>query len=103
MGAVTGGSSILIVEDDRKILRVFLTTLEAEGYRVFDASTGQRAIEEVRTRNPDAILLDLGLPDMDGVQVALDLREWSRIPIIVLSARGQEKDKVAVLDAGAYD
>jgi two-component system KDP operon response regulator KdpE len=100
---MTAGRSILIVEDDRKILRVFLTSLEAEGYRVFDAGTGQRAIEEVRTRNPEAILLDLGLPDIDGLDLVPGIRSHTAAPIIVVSAREQEADKVKALDAGAND
>jgi len=103
MGAIAGGTSILIVEDDRKILRVFLTSLEAEGYRVVDVGTGQRALEEVRTRNPDVILLDLGLPDIDGLSLVPAIRSLSSAPIIVVSAREQETDKVKALDAGAND
>jgi len=103
MESVTGGTSVLIVEDDRKILRVFLTSLEAEGYRVADASSGQRAIEEVRTRNPDLILLDLGLPDIDGLALVPTIRAHTAAPIIVVSAREQDADKVRALDAGAND
>jgi two-component system KDP operon response regulator KdpE len=91
------------VEDDRKMIRVYATSLEAEGYRVFDASTGQRAIEEVRTRNPDLILLDLGLPDIDGLSLVPELRAHTTAPVIVVSAREQENDKVKALDAGAND
>ena len=68
------GPTILIVEDDRKMIRVFATSLETEGYRVFNADTGQRALEEVRTRNPDLILLDLGLPDVDGLNLVPQIR-----------------------------
>jgi two-component system KDP operon response regulator KdpE len=100
---VTDGPVILIVEDDRKMIRVFAASLETEGYRVFDAGTGQRAVEEVRTRNPDLILLDLGLPDMDGLAVVPQLRANTAAPIIVVSAREQESDKVKALDAGAND
>jgi len=103
MGAVTEGASILVIEDDRKILRVFLTSLEAEGYRVVDASTGQRAMEEIRNRNPDIILLDLGLPDVDGLDLVPEIRAHSIAPIIVVSAREQDADKVKALDAGAND
>ena len=103
MRAVRSGTSILIVEDDRKILRVFATSLEAEGYNVIDASSGQRAIEEVRTRNPDIILLDLGLPDIDGLALVPTIREHTATPIIVVSAREQDADKVKALDAGAND
>jgi two-component system KDP operon response regulator KdpE len=93
----------LIVEDDKKMIRVFVTSLETEGYRVFEASSGQRAIEEVRTRNPDVILLDLGLPDVDGLSLVPQLRSHTTAPIIVVSAREQEADKVKALDAGAND
>ena len=100
---MTDGPVILIVEDDRKMIRVFAASLETEGYRVFDAGTGQRAVEEVRTRNPDLVLLDLGLPDMDGVDVIGGLRGWTSVPIIVLSGRADSTDKVEALDAGADD
>jgi two-component system KDP operon response regulator KdpE len=103
MGSVTEGTVVLIVEDDCKILRVYLTTLEAEGYHVVDASSGQRAVEEVRTRNPDVILLDLGLPDIDGLALVPAIREHSAAPIIVVSAREQDADKIKALDAGAND
>lgn len=96
-------ASILVVEDDHKMARVFATALETEGYRLFDANTGARAIEETRTRNPDLILLDLGLPDMDGLTLVPLIRVNSAAPIIVVSAREQEHDKVRALDAGAND
>jgi two-component system KDP operon response regulator KdpE len=85
------------------MIRVFATSLETEGYRVFDASSGQRAIEEVRTRNPDVVLLDLGLPDVDGLALVPQIRTHTTAPIIVVSAREQESDKVKALDAGAND
>ena len=85
------------------MIRVFATSLETEGYRVFEASSGQRAIEEVRTRNPDVILLDLGLPDVDGLSLVPQIRAHTTAPIIVVSAREQEADKVKALDAGAND
>jgi two-component system KDP operon response regulator KdpE len=103
MGLVTGPTSVLIVEDDRKILRVYCTSLEAEGYLVVEASSGQRAIEEVRTRNPDIVLLDLGLPDIDGLALVPTIRANSAAPIIVVSAREQDADKVKALDQGAND
>jgi two-component system KDP operon response regulator KdpE len=103
MGAVSNGTSVLIVEDDRKILRVVASSLEAEGYNVIDAGSGQRAIEEVCTRNPDLILLDLGLPDIDGLALVPKIREHTATPIIVVSAREQDGDKVKALDAGAND
>ena len=97
------GPTILIVEDDRKMIRVFATSLETEGYRVFNADTGQRALEEVRTRNPDLILLDLGLPDVDGLNLVPQIRANTTAPIVIVSAREQEADKVKALDAGAND
>jgi two-component system KDP operon response regulator KdpE len=103
MGAVTSGTSVLIVEDDWKILRVFATSLEVAGYDVIEAGSGHRAIEEVRTRNPDIILLDLGLPDIDGLALVPTIREHTATPIIVVSAREQDADKVKALDSGAND
>lgn len=100
---MTPGPSILIIDDDKKMIRVFATSLETAGYRVFDASSGQRALEEVRTRNPDVVLLDLGLPDIDGLALVPQLRAHTTSPIIVVSAREQETDKVKALDAGAND
>jgi two-component system, OmpR family, KDP operon response regulator KdpE len=84
-------------------MRVFAASLETEGYRVFNADTGQRALEEVRTRNPDLILLDLGLPDVDGLNLVPQIRANTTAPIVVVSAREQETDKVKALDAGAND
>jgi two-component system KDP operon response regulator KdpE len=100
---VTDGPTILIVEDDRKMIRVFAASLETEGYRIHNAETGQRALEEVKTRNPDLVLLDLGLPDIDGLSLVPQIRAHSTVPIIVVSAREQETDKVKALDAGAND
>src|ERR1022692_4055968 len=85
------------------MIRGFATSLETAGYRIFDASSGQRALEEVRTRNPDVVLLDLGLPDIDGLALVPQLRVHTTSPIIVVSAREQEADKVKALDAGAND
>src|SRR5664279_1102431 len=100
---MTGATSVLIIEDDCKILRVFSASLEVEGYRVVAASNGQQAIEQVRTQNPDVILLDLGLPDIDGLALVPTLRSHTATPIIVVSAREQDADKVKALDAGAND
>jgi two-component system, OmpR family, KDP operon response regulator KdpE len=83
--------------------RLLKTILAAQGYLVVEAETGRRGLVEVGTRKPDLVILDLGLPDMDGAQVIKQLREWSQIPIVVLSARDQEQQKVAALDAGADD
>jgi two-component system KDP operon response regulator KdpE len=94
---------IVLIEDDPKIRRFLRTALVNNGYRLSEAATGSDGLIEVATRQPDVVILDLGLPDMDGVEVIRKLREWTSVPIIVLSARGQESDKVAALDAGADD
>ena len=94
---------ILVVEDEAPVLRFLRTTLGAHGYSIVEAITGQQALVDAATRAPDLILLDLGLPDIDGVEVTRRIREWSVTPIIVLSARGREKDKIEALDAGADD
>ncbi|WP_192457226.1 two-component system response regulator KdpE [Musicola keenii] len=96
-------TNILIVEDEREIRRFLRNALESEGCRVFDAETLQRGLIEAATRKPDLIILDLGLPDGDGIDYIRDLRQWSAIPIIVLSARTDEQDKIDALDAGAED
>jgi two-component system KDP operon response regulator KdpE len=94
---------VLVVEDEAEVMRFLRATLPAAGYRVVEADNGAHALLEARTRVPDLVLLDLGLPDIDGVEVARRIRGWSAVPIIVLSARGLERDKVAALDAGADD
>ncbi|HEY7412464.1 MAG TPA: response regulator [Vicinamibacteria bacterium] len=94
---------VLVVDDEPQLRRFLRATLPAHGYRVTEAETAAQAVVEASTRTPDVILLDLGLPDMDGVEVTRRLREWSDTPIIVLSARGQEADKIEALDAGADD
>jgi two-component system KDP operon response regulator KdpE len=94
---------VVIIEDEPQLVRFLCATLTGEGYRVEVATTGKQGLAEVTMRSPDLILLDLGLPDMDGVEVARQVREWSQTPIIVLSARGKEAQKVEVLDAGADD
>lgn len=96
-------TNVLIVEDEQAIRRFLRTALEAEGLRVYDADTLQRGLLEAATRKPDLVILDLGLPDGDGIDFILDLRQWSQIPVIVLSARTEEYDKIAALDAGADD
>jgi two-component system KDP operon response regulator KdpE len=98
-----GNLQVLVVEDEAQMRRFLRTSLPAHGYVLFEAPTGQDAIVQAGTRNPDIILLDLGLPDLDGVEVTKRLREFSKAAIIVLSARGQERDKVNALDAGADD
>ena len=95
--------TVLIVEDERAIRRFVHTALEADGYRVHEADTLQRGLLEAGTRKPDLIILDLGLPDGDGVDFIRDLRAWSGMPVLVLSARIEEYDKVEALDAGADD
>jgi two-component system KDP operon response regulator KdpE len=94
---------ILIVEDDLQIRRFLRATLTAEGYQYHEALTAEDGIAQANARCPELILLDLGLPDQDGLDVIRRVRETSQMPIIVLSARGQEKDKIAALDLGADD
>ncbi|WP_047391765.1 response regulator [Chitinibacter sp. ZOR0017] len=95
--------SIVLVEDDPPIRRFLQTTLELAGWQVHVAETGQRALITIASRQPDLVILDLGLPDLDGLEVIRRVREWSSIPLLVLSARAQEGEKVAALDAGADD
>jgi len=94
---------VILVEDEQQIRRFVKTALEAENCQVFEAETAQRGLIESGTRKPDLIILDLGLPDRDGVEFIRDLRGWSELPVLVLSARTQEKDKIDALDAGADD
>lgn len=94
---------ILLVEDEPQMRRFLRVTLQSHGYRLVEAITGQEGLMQATTRNPDVVLLDLGLPDLDGLEVTQRLREWSVVPIIVLSAREQEQDKIKALDAGADD
>ncbi|HCL5326771.1 TPA: two-component system response regulator KdpE [Salmonella enterica] len=96
-------TNVLIVEDEQAIRRFLRAALEGDGLRVYEAETLQRGLLEAATRKPDLIILDLGLPDGDGNDFIRDLRQWSAIPIIVLSARSEENDKIAALDAGADD
>ena len=93
----------LIIDDEVQIRRLLRVALEAENYQVREAQTGQDGLAEVASRRPDVILLDLGLPDMDGVVVLKRLREWSETPVLVLTVRDDEQEKVAALDAGAED
>ena len=94
---------VLIIDDEVQIRRLLRVALEGSGYRVFDAATGQEGLIEAAQRRPDAVVLDLGLPDMDGVTVLQRLREWSQVPVLVLSVREGEDDKVSALDNGADD
>jgi len=99
----TDSPLILVVEDEPPVRRFLRAALTEENYRLVEAENGKQALIQARTQPPDVVILDLGLPDMDGLEVTRQLRDWSKVPIIVLSARGQEKDKVAALDAGADD
>lgn len=96
-------TTVLIIEDEKEIRRFLRTALEDESLRVFDAETLQRGLIEAATRKPDLVILDLGLPDGDGIDFIRDFRQWSQTPIIVLSARSDEQAKIAALDAGADD
>jgi len=96
-------STILVVEDEKQIRRFVRQALEREGHRVFEADTVAAGLIEAGTRKPDLVVLDLGLPDGDGVQFVLALRAWSSAPVLVLSARASEHDKIRALDAGADD
>jgi two-component system, OmpR family, KDP operon response regulator KdpE len=97
------GAAIVLIEDEVQIRRFLRVALTGQGYRLFEAATGEEGLVEAATRQPDLVILDLGLPDLDGFEVIRRLREWATIPIIILSARGQERDKIAALDAGADD
>ena len=106
MGHMNAGGTkpnILIVDDEVQIRRLLRVTLEAEGFRVREAETGQLGLNEIALAAPDGVVLDLGLPDMEGTEVIRRLREWSKLPVLVLSVRDSEDDKIAALDAGADD
>jgi two-component system, OmpR family, KDP operon response regulator KdpE len=94
---------VLVIDDELQIRRLLRVCLESNGYRVAEAATGKDGITEAAQRPPDVVLLDLGLPDMEGVTVLKRLREWSRVPVVVLSVRDREEDKIAALDNGADD
>ena len=96
-------SNILVVEDDAAIRSLITTALETENYKCHVAKNGNQAIMEAATQAPELILLDLGLPDIDGVDVIRKIRTWSTVPITVISARSEDKDKIDALDAGADD
>jgi two-component system KDP operon response regulator KdpE len=97
------GPRVLVVDDEPAIRRFLHASLTAHGYSLFEASTGLEALSSVTMHRPDLVILDLGLPDIDGIEVTRRLREWTQLPILILSVRGQEVDKVAALDAGADD
>ena len=94
---------ILVIEDDKAVRTLITTTLKAHDYRFVEAVNGESAILAATSHNPDIILLDLGLPDMDGVDIITRVRMWSNVPIIVISARSEDSDKIGALDAGADD
>ena len=94
---------LVLIEDEPQIRRFLRATLTGQGYRLFETATGADGLVEVASRQPDVVIVDLGLPDVDGLEVIRRLREWTAVPIIVLSARGQERDKVTALDGGADD
>ena len=95
--------AILVIEDEPQMRRFLKASLESHDYQIVEAVTAREGLAQATGRNPDVILLDLGLPDLDGIELTRRLREWSRTPIIVISARGREQDKIAALDAGADD
>src|SRR5262245_52307109 len=96
-------ASVLIVEDELPIRRFVRPAIEGAGWRLLEATSGKDGTLQASQGRPDVIILDLGLPDMDGIEVIRSIREWSAVPIIILSARGKEQDKVTALDAGADD
>jgi two-component system, OmpR family, KDP operon response regulator KdpE len=95
--------SLLVIDDELQIRRLLRVTLESEHYKVREAENGQLGLQEIAHQAPDGVILDLGLPDMDGAEVIRRLREWSKVPVLVLSVREAEDDKIAALDAGADD
>src|SRR5262245_55135522 len=97
------GPTLLVIEDDSQMRRFLCVSLSTNRYQIVEATTAQDGIAQAAARNPPLILLDLGLPDEDGIVVTRRLREWSRTPVIVISARGQEDDKIKALDEGADD
>ncbi len=94
---------VLLIEDEPQMRRFLRAALESHDYRLVEAATAREGVAQATGRNPDVILLDLGLPDADGIDLTRRIREWSATPIIVISARGKEQDKIAALDAGADD
>jgi two-component system KDP operon response regulator KdpE len=100
---VSDAPKILVVEDEPEIRRFLRVSLTGSGYRLVESATGKDGIMQAASQQPDLIILDLGLPDLDGLEIIQQVRQWSQVPIIVLSARGRESDKVNALDAGADD
>ena len=103
MSAAATKHDILVIDDEVQIRRLLRMTLESAGHAVREVETGQQGLDEVAKRAPDAVILDLGLPDVPGLEVLRRLREWSRVPVLVLTVLADEADKVAALDAGADD
>lgn len=100
---VSAKLTVLVVEDEPQIRRLLRTSLAGQGYRILEAANGREGMSMAASHSPDLIILDLGLPDMDGIDLIHEVRAWGKMPIIVLTARGKERDKVAALDAGADD
>ncbi len=100
---MTPGTRILVIDDERPIRRFLRTALAAHHYEVVEAESGQEGLSLAAAERPDLIILDVGLPDLDGIEVTRRLREWTQTPVIILSVRDQESDKIAALDAGADD
>ncbi len=100
---MSASATILVIDDETQIRRLLRVTLQTEGYRIREAETGTLGLGEIAAQAPDGIILDLGLPDMDGTEVIRRLREWTKVPVLVLSVRDGEEDKTAALDAGADD
>jgi len=96
-------ATLLIVEDEPEIRRFLRSSLGAEGYRVVESASGRRGAIDAQTHKPDLVIIDLGLPDIDGVDIIRQIRSWSRMPILVVSARMNERSKIDALDAGAND
>lgn len=103
MTTATTNQRILVVDDEAPIRRYLRAALSAQGFNVYESASGEEALQAVLSHRPDIIILDLGLPDIDGIEVTRRLREWSQTPIIILSVREAEQDKIAALDAGADD
>jgi two-component system KDP operon response regulator KdpE len=97
------GPRVLVVDDELAIRRFLRASLSAQGYQLFEASSAREGLDAAATVRPDLIILDLGLPDLDGVEVTRRLREWSKVPVLILSVRGRDEEKIAALDAGADD
>ncbi len=97
------GALVLVVEDEPQMQRFLRASLTSHGYRFMEAGSAEEAVRQASSHNPDLVLMDLGLPDGDGIELTRRMREWTRVPIVVISARGREDDKVAALDAGADD